>query len=75
MQKISCFFAFTAHVKEALENNCGKCTDAQKKGTRIVIGHFINNEPDYWKQLSEKYDSQKKYVTKYEELLRSIKAN
>ncbi|XP_045452559.1 allergen Tha p 1-like [Melitaea cinxia] len=64
-----------SHVQEALENNCGKCTDAQKKGTRIVISHFINNEPDYWNQLSEKYDSQKKYVTKYEEQLRSIKAN
>ncbi|CAH2089574.1 unnamed protein product [Euphydryas editha] len=63
-----------SHIQEALENYCGKCTDAQKKGTRVVISHFINNEPDFWNQLTTKYDPQKKYVAKYEEQLKSIKA-
>ncbi|VVC97652.1 unnamed protein product [Leptidea sinapis] len=51
------------HIKEALEENCGKCTDTQKKGTRRVIGHFINNESDYWNQLKAKYDPKNQYST------------
>ncbi|VVC97651.1 unnamed protein product [Leptidea sinapis] len=52
------------HIKEALEENCGKCTDTQKKGTRRVIGHFINNESDYWNQLKAKYDPKNQYSMK-----------
>ncbi|XP_050681480.1 allergen Tha p 1-like [Leptidea sinapis] len=63
-----------SHIKEALEENCGKCTDTQKKGTRRVIGHFINNESDYWNQLKAKYDPKNQYSVKYEQELRTIKA-
>ncbi|XP_045501653.1 allergen Tha p 1-like [Colias croceus] len=63
-----------SHIKEALENYCGKCTDAQKNGTRLVITHLINHESDFWNQLVHKYDPSKKYVTKYESELKSIKA-
>jgi hypothetical protein len=63
-----------AHIREALENYCGKCTEVQKTGTRRVMGHLINNEPDYWNQLAQKYDPQRKYVVKYEKELKSIAA-
>ncbi|CAG4947247.1 unnamed protein product [Colias eurytheme] len=63
-----------SHIKEALENYCGKCTDTQKNGTRLVITHLINHESDFWNQLVDKYDPSKKYVTKYESELKSIKA-
>ncbi|XP_026494664.1 allergen Tha p 1-like [Vanessa tameamea] len=63
-----------SHIQEAMENNCAKCTDAQKKWTRVVISHFIKNEPEYWKELSAKYDPQSKYVKKYDAELKSIKA-
>ncbi|CAB3234963.1 unnamed protein product [Arctia plantaginis] len=62
------------HIREALENECGKCTDAQKKGTRRVIAHLINNEEDYWNQLTVKYDPDKKFTVKYEKELREVKA-
>ncbi|KOB73530.1 putative chemosensory protein [Operophtera brumata] len=52
------------HIREALENKCGKCTKAQEAGTRKVIAHFINHEPDSWKQLCDKYDPERKYVQK-----------
>ncbi|CAK1584488.1 unnamed protein product [Parnassius mnemosyne] len=61
-----------SHIQEALENNCGKCTEKQKSGTRRVIGHLINNEKDYWNQLTAKYDPQRKYVVKYETELRKV---
>ncbi|XP_050352514.1 allergen Tha p 1-like [Nymphalis io] len=63
-----------SHIQEALENYCAKCTEAQKRSTRVVISHFINNEPDYWKELTAKYDPQNKYVKKYEDELKSIKS-
>ncbi|GBP07791.1 Ejaculatory bulb-specific protein 3 [Eumeta japonica] len=62
-----------AHIREALENNCGKCTNAQRNGTRKVIAHLINHEEDYWTELRAKYDPQSKYVTKYEADLRTVK--
>ncbi|CAK1552546.1 unnamed protein product [Leptosia nina] len=63
-----------AHIKEALEQNCDKCTAAQKSGTRRVIGHLINKKADYWEQLKAKYDPEHKYVLKYEAELRTVVA-
>ncbi|XP_075981633.1 uncharacterized protein LOC142980184 [Anticarsia gemmatalis] len=62
-----------AHIKEALENDCDKCTEAQKKGTDRVLKHMINNEEEFWKELTAKYDPENKYATKYEEKLREAK--
>nr|AGY49265.1 putative chemosensory protein [Sesamia inferens] len=61
-----------SHLKEALETHCAKCTDKQKEATRLVIKHLINNEADYWKQLSDKYDPEGKYAKKYEDELKTV---
>nr|AGR39573.1 chemosensory protein 3 [Agrotis ipsilon] len=61
------------HIREALENECGKCTETQRKGTRRVIAHLINNEADYWNELTVKYDPQRKFTAKYEKELKEIK--
>uniref|UniRef100_A0A2A4J5F1 Chemosensory protein n=1 Tax=Heliothis virescens TaxID=7102 RepID=A0A2A4J5F1_HELVI len=60
------------HIREALENACGKCTEAQKNGTRRVIGHLINKEPEFWNQLKAKYDPNNKYTQKYEKELKEV---
>ena len=64
----------SAHIKDALETKCSKCTEVQRKGTETVIGHLINHEEDYWNQLVVKYDPERKYVVKYEKELRAVKA-
>ncbi|XP_050681491.1 allergen Tha p 1-like [Leptidea sinapis] len=61
-----------SHIKDALENQCAKCTEAQHKGTRTVLGHLINREPSSWEQLVKKYDPERRYVHKYEKELREI---
>ncbi|KAJ8717277.1 hypothetical protein PYW08_005676 [Mythimna loreyi] len=61
------------HIREALENECGKCTETQRSGTRRVIGHLINHEDAYWNELTEKYDPKRKYTAKYEKELKEIK--
>nr|AND82451.1 chemosensory protein 9 [Athetis dissimilis] len=61
-----------SHIKEALETYCAKCTEIQRDGTRRVIAHLINHEPEYWTELSAKYDRDGKFAHKYEEELRTI---
>ncbi|CAG4947241.1 unnamed protein product [Colias eurytheme] len=63
-----------SHIREALENHCAKCTETQRKGTRTVIGHLINQDPTSWNQLVDKYDPTRRYVVKYENELRKIAA-
>lgn len=67
-------FIYSDHIIDALETECKKCTEAQKKGTRRVIGHLINNEESYWNELVAKYDPERKYITKYEKELREVQA-
>ena len=68
------FSLLTEHIIEALETHCEKCTETQKKGTRRVIAHLINNEEDYWKELCDKYDPERKFTAKYEKELKEIKS-
>ncbi|XP_014365770.2 uncharacterized protein LOC106716719 [Papilio machaon] len=63
-----------SHIKEALENNCAKCTPPQRTRSRQVIGHLINHEPTFWNELCQKYDPTHKYTRKYEQELRTIAA-
>lgn len=64
-------FNLTAHIQEALETHCAKCTEKQEKSINIVLKHLINQEPDYWKQLCDKYDPEGKYAKIYEEELKN----
>lgn len=57
---------FSAHMKEAMETDCAKCTEAQKNGTRLVIKHLINEEPALWEELKAKLDPTGKFSAKYE---------
>ncbi|KAL0820643.1 hypothetical protein ABMA28_006478 [Loxostege sticticalis] len=61
-----------AHIAEALQNGCAKCTKAQREGMRRVIKHLINHERGYWQQLVEKYDPKRVYTQKYEKELNSL---
>nr|QGH51247.1 putative chemosensory protein 4 [Conopomorpha sinensis] len=61
-----------AHISEAMSNKCGKCTAKQREGSRVVIGYIINHEPEYWQQLTAKYDPERKYVKEYENELKKI---
>ncbi|CAG9563990.1 unnamed protein product [Danaus chrysippus] len=60
------------HIKDAIENRCDKCTEAQRNGTKTVIRHLINHEPASWEELVQKYDPERKYVVKYETELREV---
>ncbi|CAB3234968.1 unnamed protein product [Arctia plantaginis] len=63
-----------SHIREGLEEDCAKCTPTQRSGTRRVLAHLINHEPEYWTQLKAKYDSSGTYAAKHESELRVLKA-
>ncbi|GBP07794.1 Ejaculatory bulb-specific protein 3 [Eumeta japonica] len=55
------------NLEDALATGCAKCTERQEKGTYIVIEHLIKNEPEIWKELTDKFDPDKQYRKKYED--------
>nr|AYC12347.1 chemosensory protein 2 [Clostera restitura] len=61
-----------SHIREALAQDCAKCTAKQRDGTRRVIGHLINKEPQWWDKLKAKYDAKGLYSKKYESDLRHV---
>nr|ALS03833.1 chemosensory protein 8 [Ectropis obliqua]ANA75030.1 putative chemosensory protein 12 [Ectropis obliqua] len=60
-----------SHIKEALETDCAKCTEAQQKGAEKVFRHLINHEPEIWDKLKTKYDPTGKYYKRHEAELKA----
>lgn len=58
-----------AHIKDAMQTSCSKCTEKQKKGARKVVRHIRAKEQDYWKQILAKYDPEDQYKENYESFL------
>jgi hypothetical protein len=65
---------FPAHIADALQTECSKCSDKQKEGTEKVIKFMYKNKPDDWKNLQEKYDPDNTYFKKYEYKLKEVTA-
>nr|UTN00844.1 chemosensory protein [Semanotus bifasciatus] len=56
-------------LPDALQTDCSKCSDTQKNGSRKIIRHLINNKPEWYKELEDKYDKEGVYKKKYDEEL------
>nr|AUF72999.1 chemosensory protein [Anoplophora chinensis] len=56
-------------LPDALLTDCSKCSETQKKGSKKIIRHLIDNKPDWYKELEAKYDKEGVYKKKYEEEL------
>ncbi|XP_028174915.1 allergen Tha p 1-like [Ostrinia nubilalis] len=61
-------------LPDALEHDCSKCTEKQKASSDKVIRHLINKQPDYWKELSAKYDPNNIYQDKYKDKIEEVKS-
>lgn len=53
-------------LPDALESECSKCTDVQRRNSNKVINYLRANKPGEWKLLLDKYDSKGVYRSKYE---------
>ncbi|CAH2089579.1 unnamed protein product [Euphydryas editha] len=60
---------FKKVIPEAVETTCGKCTVKQKSLIRTVIKAIMDNHPDVWEQLIEKYDKDKIYRKQFDNFI------
>ncbi|TDG46423.1 hypothetical protein AWZ03_007197 [Drosophila navojoa] len=59
-------------LPDALESECSKCTDVQRRNSNKVINYLRINKAKEWDELLDKYDSKGIYRAKYE---KHVKAN
>ncbi|KAL0101275.1 hypothetical protein PUN28_018815 [Cardiocondyla obscurior] len=52
-------------LPDALESECHKCSEKQKKGTEKVVRYLVNKKPETWEQLKKKFDPNGQYSQKY----------
>lgn len=52
-------------MPDAIQTDCVKCSERQKEGSQIIMKYLIDNKPDYWASLEEKYDPTGSYKKKY----------
>lgn len=53
-------------LPDALESECSKCTDVQRRNSNKVINFLRVNKAKEWDMLLDKYDSKGIYRAKYE---------
>ncbi|CAG9563991.1 unnamed protein product [Danaus chrysippus] len=53
------------NLPDAIDNDCHKCTQKQKEGADKVMHFIIDNRPEDWDELEEKYNSDGSYKLKY----------
>ncbi|XP_068620558.1 ejaculatory bulb-specific protein 3-like [Battus philenor] len=53
------------NLPDAIANNCKSCTERQRDGADKVMHHIIDNRPDDWEKLEQKYQSDGTYKKQY----------
>ena len=56
---------FSGVLPDALHTECSKCSATQKKGSKKIMRHLIDNKPEWWKELEAKYDKEGTYQKQY----------
>jgi len=56
---------FLENLPDALEHDCAGCSEVQKNMADKISHHLIDNKPDDWKLLEDKYDPTGAYRRRY----------
>nr|AKI84393.1 CSP10 [Holotrichia parallela] len=54
-------------LPDAIDTDCIKCSSKQRDGSRTVLRHLVDHEPEYWNDLEKKYDPKGVYKIRYKE--------
>lgn len=52
-------------MPDAIETDCSKCSEKQRQGSEVMMRYLIDNKPEYWNPLQEKYDPTGSYKQRY----------
>lgn len=55
----------TVALPDAIQSECSKCSEKQRAGADQVTHFLIDNKPEEWQKLADKYDKDDEYKTKY----------
>lgn len=55
----------TVALPDAIQSECSKCSEKQREGADKVTHFLIDNKPEEWQKLADKYDKDDDYKTKY----------
>lgn len=58
-------FIWVDSLPDAIQSECSKCSEKQKAGSEKVTHFLIDNKPDEWQKLADKYDKDDEYKKKY----------
>lgn len=50
------FILFLGLLPDAIQTDCSKCSDIQKRNSRKIITFLRTRRPQDWKKLTDKYD-------------------
>lgn len=53
------------NLPDALEHDCAGCSEVQKNAADKISHHLIDNKPDDWKLMEDKYDPTGAYRRRY----------
>ncbi|CAK1584490.1 unnamed protein product [Parnassius mnemosyne] len=54
-----------SNLPDAIANDCKNCTERQREGADKVMHYIIDNRPDDWNKLEQKYESDGSYKRQY----------
>ncbi|KAG5885080.1 hypothetical protein JTB14_036649 [Gonioctena quinquepunctata] len=57
------------HIRDALENNCDKCSEVQKKAVKKVCKKIYTEKPEWWKELCDHFDPEGKFQKTYQKFI------
>ncbi|CAG9860082.1 unnamed protein product [Phyllotreta striolata] len=60
-------------LPDALQTDCSKCSEVQKKGSKKIIRHLIDNKSEWYSDLEAIYDKDGTYKAKYEKEIKDSK--
>lgn len=52
-------------VPDAIQTECAKCNERQRKQAGKVLAHLLQYKPEYWNMLVKKFDPNNVYLRKY----------
>lgn len=52
-------------MPDAIETDCSKCSEKQRQGSEVMMRYLIDNKPEYWNPLQDKYDPTGSYKQRY----------
>lgn len=56
---------FLGIIPDAIQTECAKCSEQQRRQAGKVLAHLLTYKPEYWKMLVQKFDPNNVYLRKY----------